>query len=336
MPEFWKSSGLQLVERTEQGWLAVTPELIRAYLARPEIHPVDESCTNEIALFESLMADPSRPVSDTDLDALADRDAADNYRIVLRYRDQLLQSGTLEGAYLDMMRRGAITVPPVFIDQLVHIVVGGMLASRADPMELRVGETLFREQSVNTDDGRVLLADAEIVERFAQSEQSGLGQLLAETGTPMRRIDLDILNEDNKHIYWDRSDRFDTVIDVRTGQSANTALARVIETWVRHFLSLEVWVTPTEAIEDHSWRWHIGLDRDATELLNALYRGEDVDDADKKRLLALYRMEIADQDRVQADVKGRPVYLAMAASPTKRLRLKPQNLLINMPLARTA
>ena len=41
-------------------------------------------------------------------------------------------------------------MPPVFIDQLVHIVVGGMLAARADPMELRAGETLFRIADIST------------------------------------------------------------------------------------------------------------------------------------------------------------------------------------------
>ena len=56
--EFWKSAGLHLVTRGENGWLSVTPDYLRAYYTRPEIHPVAESCPAEHALFEKLMADP--------------------------------------------------------------------------------------------------------------------------------------------------------------------------------------------------------------------------------------------------------------------------------------
>ena len=37
-----------------------------------------------------------------------------------------------------------------------------------------------------------------------------------------------------------------------------------------------------------------------------------------------------------AGVAGRPVYLAMATTPEGTLRLKPQNLLVNLPLAERA
>jgi hypothetical protein len=35
-----------------------------------------------------------------------------------------------------------------------------------------------------------------------------------------------------------------------------------------------------------------------------------------------------------ADVRGKPVYLAMAVDADQRLKLKPQNLLLNLPLAK--
>jgi len=37
-----------------------------------------------------------------------------------------------------------------------------------------------------------------------------------------------------------------------------------------------------------------------------------------------------------AEIAGRPVYLAMAMTPEGGLRLKPQNLLVNLPLAERA
>jgi hypothetical protein len=33
------------------------------------------------------------------------------------------------------------------------------------------------------------------------------------------------------------------------------------------------------------------------------------------------------------DIAGRPVYMGLAMSEKKRLKLKPQNLLVNLPLA---
>ena len=47
MRDFWKSAGMHLLERDKQGWLAVTPDYLRAYLTRPEVHPVEESCEAE-------------------------------------------------------------------------------------------------------------------------------------------------------------------------------------------------------------------------------------------------------------------------------------------------
>ena len=112
-------------------------------------------------------------------------------------------------------------------------------------MRLRAAELFFREQSASTDDGRLMLADEEIVEMHARAgSETGLGQLLAETGTPMKSVALDVLDEDNKSIYWARSDRFDTVIDFRFEQPAPDAFARVVESWLEHLLKIEARVEP--------------------------------------------------------------------------------------------
>ncbi|MFJ5489198.1 DUF6352 family protein, partial [Hansschlegelia beijingensis] len=55
MTEFWVSSGHHLVQRTEGGGLAVTDELILAYLARPELTPPPEACAAERALHAALL-----------------------------------------------------------------------------------------------------------------------------------------------------------------------------------------------------------------------------------------------------------------------------------------
>ena len=336
MREFWKSAGFHLLEVNDQGWLAVTPDFLRAYLTRPEVHPIDESCDNEVALFEALMADPFMTVEEGRLDAFADVDARDNYRVVLRFRDRLVSAGTVEGAYLAMVR-GPIDVPPVFIDQMVHVILKNILKEAKDPIRVRAAELFFRDQNVSTDDGRVMLADDEIVEMYTETGGlGGLGQLLVDSSTPMKSVELDVLDEDNKEIYWDRSDRFDTVVDLRFTQPALDGLARVIEAWIGHFLGLQVRVQPMQRIDDDKWSWHVGLDAEATRILNGLYEGREVSFDDMQRIIALFTMTIRDRDAVQPAMRGKPVYLGAAMTGSKKLKLKPQNLLTNLPLGSEA
>lgn len=332
MPDFWKSAGMHLVERGPEGWLKVTPQLLLAYWTRPEVHPIETSCAEEVRLHEELLADPLMPVDEARLERLADPDAADNYRVVLAFREVLTAAGTIEGAYLKLARASNVTLPPVFIDQMVHLILRNILKDVRDPMRLRAAELFFREQTVSTDGGRLLLADEEIVEMHAKSGETGLAQLLAETGTPMRTVELDVLDEDNKETYWNRSDRFDTVIDFRFEQPALDAFARVIEAWLMHLMHLEVRVEPRPKVEDTDWRWHIGLDREATRILNALYEGAPVGVEEMSRIVALFRMHIRDDRAVIDRVRGRPVYLGLAMTAGKRLKMKPQNLLTNLPL----
>ncbi len=335
--DFWKSAGLHLLARGADGWLTVTPEYLRAYYTRPEVHPVEDSCAEEIRLHEDLMADPFAAVDARRLALIKDPDAVETYRIVLAFRDVLAKAGTIEGAYLALVRPVAgqppILLPPVFLDQLVHVILRNALADCSDPMRLRAAELFFRDQTVSNEEGRILLADEEIVEMHAKTAtESGLAQLLAETGTPIKQTTLDVLDDDNRQIYWARSDRFDTVVDFRFEQPAPDAFARVIETWLRHLLRLDVAVEPRPKLEDGDWRWHIGLDAEATRVLNALYEGRPAGVEDVARFVCLFRMRIKDEAAVLARVAGKPVYLGLAMTDRKRVKMKPQNLLTNLPL----
>lgn len=328
--EFWRSAGLHLTEPNAQGWLRVTPDYLRAYYLRPEIHPIEDSCDAERALFDALMEDPFRAVSDDELAAIADADAADNYRAVLRFREHLTRAGTVEGAYMSLFTGWQVSVPPLFLDQMAHLILRHILRDCDDPFRLRAAEIFFRDQNVNIDDGRVMLADQETVEMRAQGG-GGPGQLvLAElTRGP---VELDVMSEQNAGQYWERSEQFDFVMDFRFGQPALDAFARVVEAWVRHFLKVEVRVQPRTAIRNEDWRWHIGLDAQATGLLNALYRGETLEPDAEARIIALFDMTIPDDGMVQEQARGQPIHLAMAMTPDKRAKMKPQNLLFNLPL----
>jgi hypothetical protein len=333
VPEFWRSSGYQLLTTDESGRLTVRDDFLRAYWLRPEVTPVEESCAAEVALHDELMANPRVAVPPARLASLADPDARDNYAAVLRFRDRLLARPTVEAAYLDLVRTGVSGIPPLFVDQLVHVFLRHLLAGCDDPIRLRAAELLFREQKVTIQGGAIMLADEETVEMRASGSP---GRLLLEDDGPARPVELDVLDEDNAAIYWARSDRFDTVLDLSFARPGLDALCRVLEMWVRHFTGAVVSIQPLQRIDDQRWVWHVGLDSEASALLNDLYDGEEIDEARRARLLALFRLEFRDPADMLERVRGRPVYLGLAMTPAQRLKLKPHNLLTNLPLARAA
>jgi len=335
MTDFWLSSGFHLLGRDATGHLEVTDDFLRAYLARPELAPVAESCAAERALHEALLKEPRLVVEAQRLAALADADARDNYRHLLRFRDRLIQSPSLEACYLGLFRGGGIDIPPLFVDHLAHAILRHVLDGATDPLRMRAAELLFRSQKVSLEDGAIMLADEETVEMHATTGGFGaLGRLVAESGAPLRSVSLDVLGEANAADYWDRSDRFDMVLDLSFGRPGLDALCRVLEAWVAHLLGVEARIEPVQAIRDERWSWHVGLDGQATAILDALYRGEQLAEERLRQLLALFRLSFAEPAVVRPELAGKPVYLGLAMSQDRRLRMKPQNLVVNLPLAR--
>ncbi|HEX3632589.1 MAG TPA: DUF6352 family protein [Casimicrobiaceae bacterium] len=335
MPDFWPSCGYRLLAVDDDRRLRVRDDFLRSYLLRPELAPVRESCGAEIALHETLLADPRARVTENEVAAVADPDARDNLRIWLRFRDRLLDAPTLEAAYVGLFEGEGIDVPPLFVHQLTQILLRHILGADADPIEARAAEMLFRVQKISALDDAVMAADEQSVELLATTGSLGsLGELLAQNRTPARTVDLDVLSEDNADIYWTRDERFDLAISLNRGQPPLAALCRVLQRWIAHFLAVDVSIAPEREIVDARWVWHVGLDAEASALLNDLYNGVDVADERRERLLCLFALRFADPAAMRPAIAGRPVYLAMAMDRENRLRLKPQNLLLNLPLAR--
>ena len=105
---------------------------------------------------------------------------------------------------------------------------------------------------------------------------------------------------------------------------------------MQHLVGVEVGIQPVQKITDERWVWHLGLDVEASGLLNDLYEGREVGEERLARLLSLFRLEFRDADAMLARVRGRPVYLGLAMTEGQRMKLKPQNLLLNLPYARAA
>ena len=278
------------------------------------------------------MNSPRRAVADAELASLKDEDARHNYRMLLSFRDRLLAAGTVEGCYMGLFK-GRIDIPPLFIEQLAHVILRNLLDSCEDPLRLRAAELFFRDQKASLQEGHVLLADLETVAMHAAGNRYGnLGKLIVEAQGAVGKVDLDVLDRANAALYWERESRHDTVISLTYGRPALDALCRVIEAWVAHFHGLEVSVRPLRQIEEGRWAWHIGLDAESTEILNALWEGETVDPGRMRNIVALFGLQFADPAAMRQDICGRTVYLALSANAEQEVRMKPQNLLTNLPL----
>jgi hypothetical protein len=278
------------------------------------------------------MAQPRRPVSAEELGLLKDKDAKENYQIVLRYRDRLLEAGTVEGCYRNLFK-GQVDIPPLFVEQMVHVVLRNILDGCSDPLTLRAAELLFREQKATIQEGHVLLADLETVEMHASGSQYGsLGRLIVEAQGTTAKANLDVLDRQNAALYWERESRHDTVISLTYGRPALDGLCRVIEAWIFHFLNVKVRVTPIRNIEEARWAWHIGLDAESTAILNSLWAGDEVDAGRMRRILALMRLDFDDPAEMRRDIAGRSIYLALASDESDTVKFKPQNLILNLPL----
>jgi len=272
-------------------------------------------------------------VAQAEVAALADADARENYQVMLRFRARLLEAPTLEAFYAGLFQKD-VAVPPDFIHHTVQVILRGLLDGTSDAFEVRAAEIFFRRQRISVQEGAIMAADDGTVQMHAQTGGFGnLGRLLRETQSLPREIDLDVLNAENAARYFEDSERHDTVLQLNSGRPGCSALCRVIERWLVHFHGVRTTVTPVREIPDEEWLWHVGLDAEATTLLNEVYRGATVEEERMRRVVGLFRVDFRDPAVLRSEMAGSPVFLGLAAAADGTLRMKPQNLLTNLPLA---
>ena len=120
------------------------------------------------------------------------------------------------------------------------------------------------------------------------------------------------------------------LLDLGGPLDGRAALGRAMASFVRHMLGFEIEIAPLPRIDTPEFDWFIGLDPDATRIGNAMWQGAEVPEA--QQLLALYRAVPAEDAPVLPQMQGKPIYLMLAANAEGRVRMKPQNLLLSLPL----
>jgi hypothetical protein len=328
MTDFWHSCGHHFLDRDESGGYVVTDDFLKVYLARPELIPPPEACSAERNLHTALIADPRRTVAASDIIEIADKDARENWGLLIGFRDHLLRHKTLEAAYIDLMRRGVGKTPPLFINQLVHLILRNALEDVADPHILRAAELFFRTQRVTLHDGSLIAADEETIAGGGEAPASPLVSML---GLPPDAA-IEVLNDHNAGSYWERSDRFDIALDLSSGRAGLAALAKAMERWVGHLLGFAVAIEPLTELRNAPLSWYVGLDADATQIGNALWQGDEQDENAMTRVVGLFRLSFRDPGLMLDKVRGEPIYLVLAMSHEQLIRMKPQNLVTGLPV----
>ena len=333
--DYWRDCGHCLLEVNQRNHLVVTDAYLAHLLDRPELAPVETSCQAEHDIFSQLLEQPRAQIDPQSLSRIKNIDVADNLRVWMRFRDRLLACATLEESYTALFRGGKIDVPPMLIDEVVQVLTRHILGPTASAIDARIAELFFRTQSVSINkDSAILAADAQTIASVAAKSGFGaLGKLLRGGGISLASDNLTVLTTDNQSVYWSREGLFDMAISLNRAHHGMTSLCQLIEKWVLHFLDVAVTVRALGTIEDDRWAWHAGLDAQSSGMLNDLYLGKALAPSRRERLLSLFTLIFNDPSQMLTSLQGRPVYMAIAIDEARQLRLKPQNLLLNLPLA---
>lgn len=356
--DFWQHSGYSRLNFPAAGWPQASEALIQAYLARPELRPLPESCPAERALHDRLYRDSRYRPTPLELAELHDPSVRENYELVMRFRDHVFASEDLRVAYLDLVRRGHPPLPLLFRQHLVMLLLRHLLADCTDAWTLRAAEMLFRAQlpwepepepaaeveaeagavEVEAEAGsrgapRLLLADhAVLTDVETHGGYGNLGRLVADSGVPLNRRPLWILEEETAQSYWLRDSFHDSLLPFgpRTGQQA---LAEVLARWIQAMVGETVTLIPLAgdpvALWSRPWRQRLPLDEAALELTLPLCPLPGM-----ARPVALFRLDwAAGGSRADAPIEE-SLCVVLAADGEGIIRLEPASLCLSLPRLR--
>src|SRR5207247_6891760 len=133
---------------------------------------------------------------------IAGADARENWQLLIAFRDHLLAHATLEAAYLALARNRVGNTPPLFLNQLIHVILRNALDGCDDAFVLRAAELFFRPQRMTLHDGSLIAADEETI---AGKSDTPVSPLVSMLGIPPE-AEIDVISDDSAEHYFEHSD----------------------------------------------------------------------------------------------------------------------------------
>ena len=208
--------------------------------------------------------------------AIADADARENWQVMIAFRDHLLAPPHARGGLSRprARRRGKIAAPVRQSARARHP------AQRARRLR----------RSVRAARGRAVLPAAAHDPARGLADRRRRGDHRRHRATRRSRrwsrcsalpaeAEIDVLNDDNADAYWEHSDQFDMALDLTAGRRGLAALGEVMRRWIAHLLGVEVEIEPLTEMRDATLTWYVGLDAEGTRIGDALWNGEELDEA---------------------------------------------------------
>jgi hypothetical protein len=93
-----------------------------------------------------------------------------------------------------------------------------------------------------------------------------------------------------------------------------------------------VTIEPLTELRDAPLSWYVGLDADATKIGDRLWNQDDIDEVAMASMVGLFALTFRDPAIMLEKVRGEPVYLLLAMTADKTIRMKPQNLITGLPI----
>jgi hypothetical protein len=208
------------------------------------------------------------------------------------------------------------------------VILRNALDGVEDAAVVRAGELFFRPQRITMHEGALIAADEE---KIGGANPGTVSPLVSMLGIPAE-AHIHVISEETAAGYWERSDQFDMAIDLTAGGAGLVALAEAMRRWIGHVLGVDVKIEPLKEMREVNLAWYVGLDAEGTRIGDGLWNGQAVDDAAMARVIGLFRLTFRDPSLVIDKVKGEPVYLILAMTPDKIIRMKPQNLVTGLPI----
>jgi len=241
--------------------------------------------------------------------------------VVLAFRERLLDADTLERVL--QLFKGTVDTPPLFIEQIAHVILRNILDGCDDPLKLARRSCLSRAARRPIQGA---MRCSPIARRCRGTPRAAatarFGRLIVEAQGTLGKVDLERAGQANAQLYWEANRAMNTVISLAYGRAGSTPWQPCDRAVGAAFLASPC-ASSDSRIDDRTGPWP-SASTPIDAILNDLWSGAEVEHGRMQRILALVALEFEDA-RAYAPILPAARCTRALGERRRRLRMKPQN-----------